>query len=254
MRQPRLQAPGAIHHVFARGNNKQSIFRETSDWEYFMVVLSSVVSDCSWLCHSYCLMKNHYHLLIETLEGCLSEGMHFLNGYLSSRFNKKYGNVGHVLQGRYHSPLVKHDSHFLELLRYMALNPVKDGFVKHPRDWRWSCFRALTGTEPGPSFLTATLALGMFSANLDAARVLYSDFVMERLQAALEASRGRPALADLFAGCQHKNQRNTAITEAYTKHRYSMSEIAGFLHISCATVSRVIARLASYDSDWDFRI
>jgi putative transposase len=254
MRQPRLQAPGALHHVFARGNNKQSIFRDDSDREYFLNLLSSVVSDFSWVCHSYCVMDNHYHLLLETPEGGLPEGMQVINGYFSSRFNRKYGNVGHVLQGRYHSPLIKHESHFLELLRYMALNPVKDGFVKHPKDWRWSCFRALAGIEPCPGFLTFSLALGIFASDMDSARALYSAFVLDRLQEALEASRGRPGLAELFVTCQNRNQRNAAITKAYTKHRYSMTEIASYLHVDCSTVCRVISRLDSDTADWDFRI
>ena len=254
MRQPRLQASDALYHVFARGNNKKNIFREPPDKVYFLNLLSSVITKYDWVCHSYCLMDNHYHLLLETPSGFLSEGMHVINGAYTTKFNSKYGCSGHVLQGRYHSPLVEQESHFLELLRYIALNPVKDGFVLHPEDWRWSCYRALAGIEPLPAFLSTQRAHGVFDQDTTNARRLYSDFVFERLPEALERARGRPSLSMIFECCQDTDRSAAAIVTAYAKHRYSMTEIARYLRISCATVSRVISKADQADLDWEFRI
>ena len=233
-----------MHHVFTRGNNKHTIFLEDSDWRYFLRVLSSVVEDLAWICHSYCLMPNHYHLLIETPEGGLSKGMHVINGYYSSMFNRKYGNVGHVMQGRFHSPLVTKESHLLELLRYMALNPVKDGFARHPSSWNWSSYRPLAGMTPCPSLLTVSLALGLFSEEIMTAHELYERFVLERLDEALEASEGTPDLAKLLGNCASRTERNAAMVTAHLKYGYKLSEIADYFNISCSTVSRV---LSAYD-------
>ncbi len=254
MRQARLQSPNALHHVFTRGNNKQNIFRETSDRTYFLNLLSFVISKHSWLCHSYCLMGNHYHLLLETPHGGLSEGMHAINGAYTTTFNKKYGNIGHVLQGRYHSPLIVQENHFMELLRYMALNPVKDGFVSHPKDWQWSSYKALAGIEPSPHYLTYDRVLGMFAEEISLARNLYTDFVCERLREAVERSKGRPDLMSIFEYCTSKDCRNAAILKAYLEYRYSMKEIAVYLGMSCSAVSRVISKAGQLKEDWEFRI
>jgi REP element-mobilizing transposase RayT len=254
MRESRLQAPDALHHVFTRGNNKQNIFLDSNDRIYFANLLASAIEKYSWICHSFCLMGNHYHLLVETPHEGLSEGMHMINGAYTVKFNKKHGYTGHVMQGRYHSPLVEHESHFLELLRYMALNPVKDGFVRHPGDWQWSSFRAFAGLEPVQSFLTTTRALGMFDDSIEKSKVLYTDFVLERLPEAIERSKGRPDLASLFASCKNKNQRNAGIIQAYSKYRYRMTEIATYLGISCTAVSRVVSGAQLEDQLLDFRI
>jgi putative transposase len=254
MRQPRVQAQDSLHHVFTRGNNKQNIFRESRDKFYFLNLLALVISKYAWICHSFCLMENHYHLILETPCGGLSDGMHMINGAYCVRFNRKYGCSGHVLQGRFHSPVIEHDDYFLELLRYIALNPVKDGFVQHPADWQWSCYKAFAGLEPLPSFLSIERALGAFDDNLARARGLYSNFVLDRLDEALERARGRPGLSTVFECCEETEQRNSAIVEAYCRYRYKMTEIAAYLGINQATVSRVISKVDPAVTDWEFRI
>jgi len=104
-----------------------------------------------------------------------------LNGAYCARFNYRHDRIGHVVQGRFHSPLVTRESHFLELLRYMALNPVKANLAQHPGEWRWSSFRAFAGLIPFPPFLTSDLALDMFSSDIDDARSQYIAFVLEKL-------------------------------------------------------------------------
>jgi REP element-mobilizing transposase RayT len=241
MRQPRIDFPGALHHVYSRGNGKQSIFLSNTDRDDFLALFSKACAEFSWRCHSYCLLCTHYHFLLETPEGLLADGMQFLNGAYGSKFNQRYKKSGHVMQGRYHSPLVERDSYYLELLRYIALNPVKSNLVTHPRDWRWSSFRALAGFSPTPAFLDTSLTLDQFSSDRLDARSNYASFVLERLQEALEAAKGTPSLEDLFRSVTGKQERNSVISVAYFKYGYSMSEIARYLSIAQPTVSRVLA-------------
>jgi REP element-mobilizing transposase RayT len=114
----RIEFPGAVYHITSRGNAKQTIFLENQDRHKFLEVLSTVIERCSWLCHAYCLMKNHYHLMIETPEANLSRGMRQLNGVYTQLFNQRHKRVGHLFQGRYKAILVEKDTHLLSLCRY----------------------------------------------------------------------------------------------------------------------------------------
>src|SRR5450756_2946 len=120
-RLPRVQFQGAFYHVISRGTAKQPIFLCDPDRLSFLETLAEVVNRYSWICHAYCLMDNHYHLLIETEQPNLSDGMHALNSNYCHGFNRKYDRVGHLMQGRYQSPLVVSESYLLELARYVCL-------------------------------------------------------------------------------------------------------------------------------------
>jgi len=115
-------------------------------------VLAEAVERYHWICHAYCLMPNHYHLLVETPLANLSQGMRQLNGAYTQAFNRRHNRTGHLLQGRYKAILVEKESHLLELARYIVLNPVRAKLVRHPRAWRWSSYRATAGDEEPPSF------------------------------------------------------------------------------------------------------
>ena len=128
----RLEFPGAVYHVTSRGNARAAIFLDDEDRPIFLGVLGAVVARFGWLCHAYCLMDNHYHLLLETPDPNLSRGMRQLNGVYTQRFNRRHGRVGHVLQGRFKAILVDRDGYLLELARYLVLNPVRAGRVKDP--------------------------------------------------------------------------------------------------------------------------
>lgn len=121
----RIEYPGAVYHVTSRGDARRPIFRTEEDRVLFLEVLASIVSRVHWLCHAYCLMDNHYHLVLETPEGNLSRGMRHLNGVYTQRFNRRYGKPGHVFQGRYKAIVVERESYLLELCRYVVLNPVR---------------------------------------------------------------------------------------------------------------------------------
>ena len=146
----RIEFPGAVYHVTSRGNAKQAIFIDDEDRHGFSGALSIVVERFNWLCHAYCLMGNHYHLLIETPNGNLSKGMRELNGVYTQGFNQRHRQVGHLFQGRYKAIIVEKDNHLLSLCRYVVLNPVRVGLIKKPEQWRWSSYGATIGAAKKP--------------------------------------------------------------------------------------------------------
>ena len=134
----RIEFPGAVYHVTSRGNERKAIFRDDQDRKTFLDTLKDVTRRYNWLCHAYCLMDNHYHLLIDTPNGNLSIGMRQLNGVYTQGFNKRHGRVGHLFQGRFKAVLVQKDNHLLEACRYVVLNPVRAERVQRPEEWIWS--------------------------------------------------------------------------------------------------------------------
>ncbi|KKW44438.1 MAG: Toxin-antitoxin system, toxin component, RelE family [Parcubacteria group bacterium GW2011_GWA2_56_7] len=161
-RQPRNEFPGAFFHVMSRGDHKQPVFFDSTHYLKFIEFLSLTIEKYNWICHSYCLMNNHYHILIETPEPNLGLGMHQLNAGYANWFNTFNDKSGHVFQGRYKSVLVQENTHLLELSRYIILNPVEAGVVEKPEDWVWSSCRAMYGMSPSPHWLTTKWLLGCF--------------------------------------------------------------------------------------------
>ncbi|VAW68152.1 FIG00759408: hypothetical protein [hydrothermal vent metagenome] len=158
----RLEFAGALYHVTARGNRQEDIFEEDADRLEFISIFQTVCEQYNWVCHAYCLMGNHYHLLIETPDANLSKGMRQLNGVYTQTFNRKHNRVGHLFQGRYKSILVEKDSYLLELSRYIVLNPVRAQMVRSVVNWRWSSYRAMTGQIKKPAFLEVDWVLSAF--------------------------------------------------------------------------------------------
>ena len=147
----RIEYAGAVYHITSRGNEKKAVFRGDQDRINFLNVLQHVNKRYHWICHAYCLMENHYHLLIETPDGNLSFGMRQLNGVYTQLFNRRHQRTGHLFQGRYTSILIQKDSHLLEVCRYVVLNPVRARVVERPEAWKWSSYRATAGREtPAP--------------------------------------------------------------------------------------------------------
>ena len=141
----RLAYPGALYHVTTRGNARQAIYTDDQDHSTFLAVLAAVVMRSQWLCHAYCLMDNHYHLLIETPQGNLSAGMRQLNGVYTQRFNRRHTRVGHVFQGRFKAILVERENYLLELCRYVVLNPVRAGLISEWKQYPWIWVRREEG-------------------------------------------------------------------------------------------------------------
>src|SRR5262245_9552496 len=158
----RLEFPGACYHVTARGDRQESIFEDKSDYLTFIDFLAKEVTQQAWVLYAFCLMDNHYHLLLETPEPNLVTGMRRLNGVYTQAFNRRHGRAGHVLQGRYKSILVDKDSYLLELCRYVVLNPVRAKMVTSVDRWRWSSYLATVGKMPCPDWLAAGQVLSLF--------------------------------------------------------------------------------------------
>ena len=272
----RIEYPGAIYHITSRGNARQPIFEDDEDRKTFLELIDLAVSRYKWLCHAYCLMDNHYHLLIETPERNLSQGMRQLNGIYTQRFNRRHGRVGHVFQGRFKAILVDKENYLLELCRYVVLNPVRAGIIKSPKKYKWSSYRATSGLVKSPSFLTVDWILSQFGRSR--AEDGYKGFVKEgigehgpwdslRGQVLLgddgfvvglesylqgvkgvkevpsrERFAGRPELEKLFRGLEDESKivRDHLIREAHLKHGYKLVEIGRFLRLHYTTISRIV--------------
>jgi len=188
-RPPRIQLAGGIYHVTARGNRRQRIFLDDVDRERFLQILPVVAARYEWRCHAYCLMPNHYHLVIETAKPTISAGMQKLNGGYAQWFNHKHQLDGHLFQGRFHAVLVESDWHLLELSRYVVLNPVRAGLCTQAGEWPWSSFRAITAAVSPASFLDLEPVLAWFGVEPNRARAAFRAFVEDA--ASLPAPRGK---------------------------------------------------------------
>ena len=178
----RVQFHGAIYHVTSRGNERKDIVRSDKDRELFLRVLAQVVEDHGVLLHAWVLMDNHYHLLLETPEGNLSEALRHLNGVYTQKFNRRNDRIGHLFQGRYKAILVEKGVHLLELCRYVVLNPVRAHMVKSPGDWKWSSYRATAGIEKRADWLEVDWVLGQFARGAKEAQKAYLKFVREGMR------------------------------------------------------------------------
>jgi putative transposase len=180
-RQLRIEYPGAFYHVTSRGNQKQAIFFSDEDRTYFLKCLRDAFERYRSIIHVYCLMENHYHLLVETPIGRLSKIMHFINTSYSVYFNKKHGRCGHLFQGRFRAILVQAEEYARELGPYVHLNPVRAAIVNVPEEFAWSNYREYLGTVAHHPWTSTSLVLSAFGADLDSARKKYSEYVMWRL-------------------------------------------------------------------------
>ena len=179
-RQLRLEFPGAIYHITSRGNARQDIFLDDEDRRNFLNLIGKEIKQQRWRCYSYCLMNNHYHLVIETPEGNLISGMRRLNGVYTQMFHRRHGRVGHLFQGRYKSIIVDQEGYLLELCRYVVLNPVRAGIIDKPQQWRWSSYGCTVGLRKEPSWLDAKWILEQFSYYEEkSARDQYRRFVLD---------------------------------------------------------------------------
>jgi putative transposase len=161
---PRIEFAGAVYHVSSRGRNRQAIFLSDDDRRLFFDDLQSAVDKYGFIIHAYCLMGNHYHLLIETPTANLSAGMQFLNSRYTRSFKKKYGKIGSLFGGPYNAVLIDIESQLLETARYIVLNPVRAKLVRTPEEFTWSSYLATAGLEAGPQCLSTKRILEGLSA------------------------------------------------------------------------------------------
>ncbi len=173
----RLEYAGAIYHVTSRGDRRGDIYADDSDRRRWLETLGGVCSRYNWRVHAYCLMDNHYHLVVETIEGNLSKGMRQLNGVYTQSYNRRHHHTGHLFQGRYKAILVDKETYLLELTRYVVLNPVRARMVKNIGDWPWSSYPAMVGDSQLHDWLETDWLLRQFGKQRKRARVKYTDFV-----------------------------------------------------------------------------
>jgi len=159
----RLELAGGVYHVTSRGDGGEDIYLAGADREAWLEVFSHVCERFNWVCHAWCQMTNHYHVLIETPEANLAQGMRQLNGVYTQRFNRAHARVGHVFQGRYKAILVERDSYLLEVARYVVLNPLRAGMVQRLEAWPWSSYLATCGLASAPKWLQTDWILGHFA-------------------------------------------------------------------------------------------
>ena len=183
----RIEFPGALYHITARGNAGQDIFLDARDSQRFLDLLGEVATRCRWRCTAYCLMTNHYHLVVETPAPNLSHGMRQLNGRYTQAFNLRYRRDGHLFQGRYKAILVDREAYLKEVCRYVVLNPLRAGLAPDARTWRWSSYRATLASGQGGrdqatvahDWLAVRDLLALFAAEPEAAARIYAGFVAE---------------------------------------------------------------------------
>ncbi len=269
----RIEYAGALYHVTMRGNAQAEIFKDNKDRQQFLALLQISVSRYDWCCHAYCLMDNHYHLLIETGAPTLSKGMKLLNGTYTQYYNRKHQRVGHVFQGRFKAILVQKESYMLELARYIVLNPVRAQMVRSAKDWHWSSYRATAGYTKSHPCLTTDWILAGFAKTRSVAERRYRGFVQEGKgepspwqQLKNQIYLGNDEFVDdtqykirpdqslkdiprrhkqspakpLSIYIQRYENRNEAMAHAYLSGHYTLEQVGKYFGVSYATVSRAV--------------
>jgi len=274
----RVEYEGALYHITSRGNGGEKIYLDDRDRSHFLKIIQAVVDRFGWICHAYCLMGNHYHLLIETPEPNLSRGMQHLNGVYTQWFNRRHARHGHLVQGRFKSILVEKESYLLELARYIVLNPVRAKMVRSAKDWPWSSYRATAAQADRPDFLTIDWILDQFDTSPKKAIRAYRHFVsqgkgidvwdqlsggmfmgddefaegLKPLLTDIEGNREfrreerlalRPTLQELFDDVTDKPTRNERIHEAVRKYQYRLKEVGDHLGLCYSTISVIAKRV-----------
>lgn len=177
----RIEYPEAFYHVTSRGNERKDVFKSQRDREKFLTYLQTATDRYGAAVHVYCLMSNHYHLLLETPEGNLSQIMRHINGAYTNYYNTKRNRTGHLFQGRYKAILVEADEYATELSRYIHLNPVRAKMVEEPEAYRWSSYRSYIGESKAPEWLKTAFILRYFGSNGKVAEKEYQRFVHDLL-------------------------------------------------------------------------
>lgn len=275
----RIEFPGALYHVTARGDQLNAIYRDDTDRYSWLDVLGLVCARFHLVVHAYCLMTNHYHLMLETAEGNLSQGMRQLNGIYSQRVNRRHHLVGHVFQGRYKAVLVQKETHLLELARYIVLNPLRAGMVASDTEWHWSSHHFMLDPAGKPDWLETQWLLGQFGLSLDRAVERYRQFVAAGagMQSPLRQMQYQLILGDEQFASQHRGrqhgavlddvvrsqrriaamtlaeyeagfaERDEAMARAYCSTAFTMAEIGKHFGVTYKTVSRAVIR---YEGDF----
>ena len=270
----RIEFAGAVYHVTSRGDRREAIFEDDEDREALLAVLELGLERFGATLFAYCLMGNHYHFVVQTHQPNLSRLMRHINGVYTQTYNRRHRKVGHLFQGRFKAVLVDRGAYFLEVCRYVDLNPVRAGMVRHPRDWRHSSYRAHAGESSVPDwldspslhrhlapraprrdgpiryakFVSEGRGVALWETGLRAQIYLGGEAFVERMQALAEPTddrevpraQRRTAVQPLtWYLAQH--ERDTGIALAYLEGGHTQTAIAAATSLSISRVSRVIA-------------
>ena len=271
----RLEFEGAVYHVTSRGDRREAIFEDDEDRAVLLAIVALGLERFGATLFAYCLMGNHYHFVLQTHQPNLSRLMRHINGVYTQAFNRRHRKVGHLFQGRFKAVLVDRDAHFLEVCRYVDLNPVRASMVRHARDWRWSSYRAHVGQSQvqswldsaalhrqlapraprrdGPAAYAAFVAEGkgvrLWETALRAQIYLGSDAFVERMQERIERAEDvevpraqRKRRGESLSWYLERYGRDQAIGEAYAEGGHTQTAIAAATGLSLSRVSRIISR------------
>lgn len=179
----------ATYHITARGNNSESLFRDTYDRYDYLSILARLKGRLPIRIFAYALLTNHIHLVLQTPDANVSSAMRLLHGAYAAGFNRKYKRTGHLFGGRFRSRIIDDDQYLLEATRYVHLNPVRAGLAESPEDYPWSSYRLYVSPEVQESFIDPRPVLGLLSAGDAASRGAYARFVIDRVEKQEKAFR-----------------------------------------------------------------
>jgi len=250
-RRPRIEIAG-YYHIINRGVEQRTIFKEPADYEYFEELMCFHMKGYGITLHNYCLMSNHYHLLIEITQKNLSKFMRQLNMNYAIYFNKKYKRVGHLWQGRFKSWYVTDEAYLYTLMLYIEQNPLKAHMVKELKEYPYSSYHYFLEKET-PKCLQKSWIVQQYADDYEAIQVFLNSSVdtsqlqeMKKASSLVEAPNieKKPDIESLkkrFTKSQEIKERNVTISKAY-KEGYSQHMIAKVLGLAQSTVNGIIKR------------
>jgi len=230
----RIEYPGAYYHITSRGNERKDIFKDDHDKKQFISYLKSAYLRYKAVIHVYCLMNNHYHLLIDTPKGNLSHIMRHINGAYSTYFNIRHRRAGHLFQGRYKAILVDADAYAGELSRYIHLNPFRAGMVDAPEHYAWSSYACYIDKGKSPDWLTIDFILGYFSGYNISPKQKYKEFVSTKMLGTYESPlQGTVASTILGQDCFIEEIRETHLkNRAKDRNLPALNELSASLDVN----------------------
>jgi len=271
----RIEYPGAIYYITSRTPNSVLAFRDDRDKVRFLDILTQTIKRSQWICHGYCLMDDHYHLIIETPKGNLSQGMRQINGIYTQEYNRRYFKKGALFKGRFKTVLFDKNENLLNLARHIVLNPVRAGLADYASQFRWSSYKETAGLAEGKTAITKRdWILAQFGESQQEAEQRYQDFVNNkqattdpwravRYQLLLgskefldrhkeflgepqkgKTNQDRIPLNKLFSSesGSNRSQRDQNICQAHLQHGYTLTEVGRHLGLHTSTVSKILKK------------
>ncbi|MBE9516296.1 MAG: transposase [Proteobacteria bacterium] len=271
----RIEYPGAIYYVTSRTPKSVIAFRDDRDRVRFLDILAQTIKRSQWICHGYCLMEDHYHLIIETPKGNLSQGMRQVNGIYTQEYNRRYFKKGALFKGRFKTVLFDKEENLQKLARHVVLNPIRLNLADYASQYRWSSYKATAGlAEEAAAITTSDWILAQFGESQQEAQQRYQDYVNEaqaqtdpwravRYQLLLgskefidrhkefigephkaKTTKTRVPLEQLFSSDANKSRemRDRDICQAHLQHGYTLTEVGRHLGLHTSTVSKILKK------------